>query len=34
MAERAVEVNGKVEVKSTPGQGTKIEVEVPVNGNP
>ena len=33
MSNRAVEVNGRVEVKSTPGKGTRVTVVVPVNGD-
>ena len=31
MSQRAAEVGGRVEVKSTPGKGTKVTIEVPVN---
>jgi signal transduction histidine kinase len=30
MAERAAEINGRVDIHSTPGQGTKVRVEVPL----
>jgi len=33
MSNRAEEVNGRVEVKSAPGEGTKVTVVVPVNGD-
>lgn len=33
MSNRAEEVNGRVEVESTPGKGTKVTVVVPVNGS-